>query len=96
MSSLTPDQVALQLDSLPDWQLDDNSLIKTFEFADFGSAMAFMTQVAFYCVELEHYPTWENHLNIISVRIGERGQFDVAGRDVQLAKRMQACFANFN
>lgn len=92
MSSLTTDQVALQLDSLTGWQLDGNSLITTYEFADFASAVAFMTRVAFYCQELEHYPQWENYHNLLKVRIGEQTQGAVQSRDVQLAKRMQATF----
>lgn len=92
MSSLTPDQVALQLEGLDGWTLDGNSLTKTFGFTDFASVMAFMTHAAFYCEELEHYPHWTNHYNILTVRIGEPEQPAVRGRDVQLAKRVQGCY----
>ncbi len=92
MSSLTPDQVALQLQDLEGWALDGQSLVKTFEFADFASAISFMTHVAFYCETLEHHPQWSNNYNLIAVRIGSVDQSAVQGRDVQLAKRMQACF----
>lgn len=44
MSSLTADQVALQLQDLEGWTLDGNSLVRTFEFADFASAIAFVTR----------------------------------------------------
>ncbi len=92
MSSLTPDQVALQLQDLEGWALDGQSLVKTFEFADFASAISFMTHVAFHCEALEHHPHWSNVYNMITVRIGSSDQSAVQGRDVQLAKRMQACF----
>lgn len=92
MSSLTSDQVALQLDALDGWNLEGNSISKTFVFTDFASAIAFMTKVAFYCVELEHYPNWSNHQNIVSVKIGEFDQSAVQGRDIQLAKRMEGCY----
>lgn len=92
MSSLTPDQVALQLQDLEGWALDGQSLVKTFEFADFASAISFMTHVAFHCEVLEHHPQWSNVYNMITVRIGNSDQSAVQGRDVQLAKRMQACF----
>ncbi|MDO5651110.1 MAG: 4a-hydroxytetrahydrobiopterin dehydratase [Moraxella sp.] len=90
MSSLTVDQVALQLDSLAGWQQDGNSLVKVFEFMDFASAIAFMTHSAFYAEQLEHHPKWENYHNIVSVRIGDSEQGAVQSRDVQLAKRLQA------
>lgn len=93
MSSLTPDQVALQLDGLNGWELVGNSISKTFVFDDFGSTMAFITKVAFHCAELEHYPHLSNHHNLVSVQIGETDQSAVQGRDVQLAKRIEACHA---
>lgn len=92
MSSLTADQVALQLQDLEGWTLDGNSLVRTFEFADFASAIAFVTRIAFYCQEFEHYPHWQNYYNILTIRLGDPSQAAVQSRDVQLAKRIQAQF----
>lgn len=92
MSSLTADQVALQLQDLEGWTLDGNSLIKTFEFVDFASAMAFMMRIAFYCQELEHYPQWQNCYNLLTIRLGDINQTAVQSRDVQLARRIQNQF----
>lgn len=89
MSSLTSDQVKLQLEQLQGWALDGNSIVKTYEFASFGDVIAFMTRVAFYCEELEHYPAWENYYTTLKVRIGALDQFELHGRDIQLAKRME-------
>lgn len=90
MSSLTPDQVALQLDTLPEWQKDGNSLIKTYTFDDFSTAIGFMVRGAFFAQTLEHYPVWQNEYNIVSVRIGDPNQSAVQSRDVQLAKRLES------
>ena len=79
MSSLTPEQVALQLESLEGWTLDGCSLNKTFE--------------GFYCAEFEHYPYWQNNYNIVSVRIGNPDDTAIEGRDIQLAKRIESCLA---
>lgn len=96
MSTLTSDQVALQLENfLPDWQAEGNSLIKTYQFDDFASAISFMTHVAFYAEALEHYPTWQNLYNVISVRIGDPAQGEMRSRDVQLARRMESVYARF-
>ena len=92
MSSLTSDQVALQLEQLDGWQLDGNSLIKTFEFQEYADVVAFMTRAAFYCQELEHYPLYEQYYTTLKVRIGDVDQFEIHGRDVQLAKRLQVTF----
>lgn len=96
MSTLTPDQVALQLENfLPDWQLTQNALTKIFEFQDFASAVAFIARTAFDCQELEHYPYLNQYYNVITVRIGELDQYEVQGRDVQLAKRLESAFAAY-
>lgn len=95
MSSLTPDQFALQLESLDGWQADGNSLLKTYHFDDFASAIAFMTHSAFYAQELDHFPKWANEFNTVVVQIGNPEQGEVRGRDVQLAKRLELVFARF-
>lgn len=92
MSSLTSDQVALQLEQLPNWVQDGNSIVKTYEFKSFADVIAFMTRVAFYCEELEHHPTWENYYTILKVRIGGSDQHELHGRDIQLAKRMELVY----
>lgn len=89
MSSLTADQVKLQLERLSGWMLDGSVITKTYEFASFADTIAFITRVAFYCEELEHYPVWENYYTTLRVRIGDSEQYEVQGRDIQLAKRME-------
>ncbi|WP_049236985.1 4a-hydroxytetrahydrobiopterin dehydratase [Moraxella canis] len=93
MSSLTSDQVALQLEGLPGWSLDGHSLVKTFHFESFADAISFMVRVAFYAEILEHYPVWQNDYTTLSVRIGAADQRAVQSRDVQLAKRMQSALS---
>ncbi|MDO4441128.1 MAG: 4a-hydroxytetrahydrobiopterin dehydratase [Moraxella sp.] len=92
MSSLTPDQVALQLDGLPAWQLDGHSLVRVYEFNDFAAVIAFIVKVSFHAQELEHYPQWENCYTTLKVRIGNPERGAVRSRDVQLAKRLEAAF----
>ena len=67
MSSLSEKQVDLQLQDLPGWQRDGNSIVKSFEFNDFVEAISFMTQAAFYAEALEHYPEWQNNYNTTSI-----------------------------
>lgn len=92
MSGLTPNQVALQLENLPAWQLDGHSLVRTYEFHEFSSVAAFIVKASFYAQELDHYPVWENHYTTLTVRIGTADNGAVHHRDVQLAKRLEAAF----
>lgn len=90
MSTLTNDQVALQLENLPNWVLDGNVLTRTFTFNDFASAVSFIVRASFAAQALEHYPVWMQDYNTVTVRIGAADQHSVEGRDVQLAKRLEA------
>lgn len=89
MSSLTADQVNLQLENLPNWSLDGNSLVKTYTFDDFTAAVSFIVRASFCAQALEHYPSWQHEYNIVTVRIGNPEQHAVQSRDVQLAKRLE-------
>ncbi|MES1965776.1 4a-hydroxytetrahydrobiopterin dehydratase [Psychrobacter sp. AH5] len=89
MSSLSEKQVDLQLQELPGWQLDGQSIIKTFEFNDFIEAISFMNQAAFYAEAMEHYPEWQNIYNIVKVRLTTDDTNGISSLDIRLAKRMQ-------
>lgn len=94
MSSLSPEQIALQLEALPDWSLEGNVLRKTYLFENFGDAIGFMVRVAFYAQDLEHYPLWQQNYNRLDVQIGDPNQCALHSRDIQLAKRLESAFLN--
>lgn len=89
MSSLTPNQVILQLEELEGWQQDGSTIVKTYQFATFPEALAFIIQASFCAQSLDHYPTWQNYYNQITVCIGNAQQGELHGRDIQLAKRLE-------
>lgn len=90
MSSLTDDQIALQLQDLVGWERDGHSIIKTYVFEDFIRAIGFMTQAAFFAEALEHHPEWTNVYNKVTVRLGTHDTSSITSRDIQLAKRMES------
>ena len=89
MSSLSDKQVDLQLQDLPCWRRDENSIFKSYEFNDFIEAISFMTQAAFYAEALEHHPEWHNTYNIVDVRLTTHDTGGITSLDIRLAKRME-------
>ncbi len=89
MSSLSDKQVDLQLQDLPGWRRDENSIFKSYEFNDFIEAISFMTQAAFYAEALEHHPEWHNTYNIVDVRLTTHDTGGITSLDIRLAKRME-------
>ena len=56
MATLTPDQVAQRLTSLPDWQLDGNAIRRKFTFGDFADAVTFVVRLGFVAEAADHHP----------------------------------------
>jgi len=51
------------------WAERDGALHRTFEFADFSEAFAFMTRVALVAERLGHHPDWSNSWNRVSISL---------------------------
>ena len=61
------------LDGLPGWTFDDSSsaIAKSFRFADFSAAFAFMTRVALAAEKADHHPDWSNSWNRVTVALAQ-------------------------
>lgn len=51
------------------WTESDQKLKKTFQFADFSEAFAFMTRVALLAEQMNHHPTWTNTWNRVDIEL---------------------------
>ena len=62
---LTPAERADALRELPAWTLRDDAsaMYRSFRFADFSEAFAFMTRVALLAERDNHHPEWSNVYN---------------------------------
>jgi 4a-hydroxytetrahydrobiopterin dehydratase len=89
---LTAKKIAAELAKLPGWAWEHDALAKTFDFADFRDALAFMVRVGFEAEALNHHPEWMNVYKTVAVRLTTH---DAGGKvtalDVQLARRMDLC-----
>ena len=71
------------------WLESDNKLSKTFEFADFNQAFAFMTEVARVAEELNHHPDWRNVWNKVYINLYTHDTGDtITAKDRELALRI--------
>lgn len=51
------------------WTPKDDALNGAFQFADFTTAFAFMTEVAFAAESAGHHPEWSNVYNRVNIRL---------------------------
>ncbi len=51
------------------WQEKNNKLTRSFSFADFSEAFAFMTRVALIAEKMDHHPFWTNVYNKVTIEL---------------------------
>jgi 4a-hydroxytetrahydrobiopterin dehydratase len=51
------------------WKEENNALSRTFTFANFSAAFAFMTRVALAAERMDHHPTWSNTWNTVKIEL---------------------------
>jgi len=78
------------------WKNEDNSLKKSFEFEDFKGAFAFMTEVAFHAISMDHHPNWSNVYNKVEVELSTHDAGNtVTKKDEDLAEQIDKVYRKF-
>ncbi|GAA3527854.1 hypothetical protein GCM10022234_26330 [Aeromicrobium panaciterrae] len=85
MSTFTDDEITAALASLPGWSADGDAITKTYEFADFRTALDFINRAAGPIEEMDHHPEWTNVYNRVDVRLSSHDAGGVTDRDTRLA-----------
>lgn len=86
---LTATELAAALAGLPGWAQEGDALTRTFQFADFRGALAFMVRVGFEAEAMNHHPEWTNVYHRVAVRLTTHDAGNrVTAKDVELARRM--------
>lgn len=92
--TVTPDMFHSRADDLTNtgWALteDGSAIQKTFLFADFPDAMAFMLRVAFVAEAQCHHPNWCNVYNKVEVTLTTHDSGGLTSKDLGLARAMDA------
>lgn len=84
--------------ALPRWRHDPDrdALVRTFTFADFRQAFAFMTEVALAAERHDHHPSWSNTWNRVEIAWTSHDVNGLSRRDVELARATEAAWARFD
>jgi 4a-hydroxytetrahydrobiopterin dehydratase len=97
---LSSEEIAAALPALAGWRHEatetGDALARTYGFASFRDALAFMVRAGFEAEALDHHPEWTNVYNRVAVRLNTH---DAGGRvtakDLELARRLDAVAAGF-
>jgi 4a-hydroxytetrahydrobiopterin dehydratase len=90
--TLSEEDRAAVLKALPEWRYDEaeRAIRRDFRFADFGAAFAFMTRAAIAAEKADHHPDWSNSWNKVAVALSTHSAGGVTGKDIALARAMEA------
>src|SRR6056297_3925622 len=71
------------------WTLleDRDAISKTFEFADFTEAFAWMTRAALWAEKWDHHPEWRNVYNRVEVTLTTHDVGGLSALDTKLARK---------
>ena len=88
VKKLDPEQRAKALADLESWRAVDgrDAIRRSFSFADFNAAFAFMTRVALAAEKMDHHPEWSNVWNKVDIVLSTHDAGGLSERDVALAK----------
>ena len=92
---LSPDERDAALKDLPRWRYDEGrcAIARSFRFADFPEAFAFMTRVAFAAEKANHHPDWSNAWNRVDVALTTHDAGGLTALDIALAREIDAIAA---
>lgn len=87
-AKLSAKNVDARLSMLPGWKLAKGKLHRTFTFADFSEAFAFMARAALAAEKLDHHPDWSNAWNRVAVALDTHDAGGITELDFRLAAEM--------
>ena len=80
------------LAQLQGWKIAEgrDAIARSFKFADFNEAFAFMTRVALVAEKMDHHPEWFNVYNRVDIVLSTHDAGGLSARDVALARAIDA------
>lgn len=88
---LGDDERAEALDTLDEWDFDEarDAITRTFTFADFSEAFAFMARVALLAEKADHHPEWSNVWNRVDIALTTHDAGGLSHKDVAMAEAIE-------
>lgn len=92
VEKLSEEERETWLKALEGWDMacDRDAIEKTFKFADFSEAWAFMSRVALLAEKHDHHPEWSNVYNTVEIALTTHDADGLSHRDVKMAKAINA------
>ncbi|UCH28835.1 MAG: 4a-hydroxytetrahydrobiopterin dehydratase [Myxococcales bacterium] len=90
MDKLTDAQISEHMKALPNWELGEDRIKRTFRFGDFVQAFGWMSSVALVAERMNHHPEWRNVWATVEVELSTHDAGGLTELDMKLAAEMDA------
>ena len=71
---------------LPQWEVQQSKLRRSWKFKDFVEAFGFITRVALLAEAMNHHPEWSNVYSKVTIELTTHDKKGLTNLDLQLAK----------
>ncbi len=83
-------EITAALPTVPGWAQKTDGIERTYKFADFVAAFAFMARVALLAEKADHHPEWSNVWNKVEIRLTTHDAGGLSAKDFALATAIDA------
>lgn len=88
--ALNADQARSRIaDTLPDWQVDENQLVRVYETGNWRVTMLLAGMIAFLAEAANHHPDLLLTYPRVTVRLSSHDAGGITERDLDLARRIE-------
>jgi 4a-hydroxytetrahydrobiopterin dehydratase len=90
MALLNDDDIGEQLESVPEWRRDGDSIKREFKFDDFQGSVDFLNRITPPAEEMNHHPDVAISWNRVELTLSTHSQGGLTQNDFELASRIDS------
>ena len=94
MPKLSEAQIGHELNTLPGWECQDNSLRKLFRFNEFMDGIRFIGRIAEIAEAADHHPDMHINYTRVTFICSTHSEGGVTDKDIRLARQIEQAFTS--
>ena len=88
MTAYNHEIIQTKLKDFPEWNFENNGIVRKFQFKDFSQALGFIVQVGILAEKAGHHPELFNVYNKVNIRLTTHDANGVTNKDFDLAAQI--------
>ena len=89
MATLSDEDLAAALESLPGWERDGDSIVREYGLAGFPDAVAFVVRISYAAEAANHHPDLDIRYSKVRVVLSTHSEGGVTAKDLDLARTIE-------